>query len=129
MSENAAVSDANSNLPYKICEQIKDDGIQCGAPALRGQPFCRFHIRLTEPGASPGEPGYVLPVLETEQSVQIALQQMISAVLSGKLSERKAAIMLAGIKAAAALIKQVQANTPKQDLLREIASELSTRIP
>ena len=129
MSENEAVRDTNSNLPYKTCEHIKDDGVRCGGPALRGQPFCRFHVRLTEPGASPGEDGYTLPLLETEQSVQIALQQMMSALLSGKLSERKAAVMLSGIKAAAALIRQAQSNTPKQDLLNEIASELCTRVP
>ena len=124
MNENAVIPDSNNNVLYKICEHIKDDGVRCGGPALRGQPFCRFHVRLTEPGVSPGEDGYTLPLLETAQSVQIALQQMMTALLSGKLSERKAAVMLSGIKAAAALIKQAQANTPKQDLLNEIASEL-----
>lgn len=120
---------ASENVPYKICGHIKDDGVRCGGSAMRGEPYCRFHVRLTEPGVSPGEPGYVLPVLETERSVQIALQQMMSALLSGKLSERKAAVMLSGIKAAAALIRQAEANAPKQDLLNDGASELGTRLP
>ena len=127
--ENIATDHSSDTTPYKICQHIKDDGVRCGGSALRGQPFCRFHVRLTEPGAAPGEDGYALPLLETAQSVQIALQQMMSALLSGKLSERKAAVMLSGIKAAAALIKQAQLNTPKQDLLNEIASELRMRMP
>ena len=127
--ENIAPEHASSTTPYKICEHIMDNGVRCGGAALRGQPFCRFPVRLTEPGVSPGEDGYQLPLLETEQSVQIALQQMMTALLSGKLSERKAGVMLSGIKTAAALIKQAQASSPKQDLLHEIASELHTRIP
>lgn len=117
----------SANLPYPICTHIKDDGIRCGTPALKGQNYCKFHIRMHDDRASLDDPSYTLPILETEQSVQIALQQMMAGVLSGKLSERKAAIMLSGIKAAASLIRQARDNKPKGDLLREIASEITTR--
>ncbi len=120
---------AGKIIPYRICEHIKDDGARCGGAVVRGECFCRFHVRVTDHQLSPGEPGYTLPVLETEQSIQIALQQMMAALLSGKLSERKAAVMLSGIKAAAALVRQAQASTPKQDLLKEIALELNARMP
>jgi hypothetical protein len=122
-------SSTANNIPYKICEHVKDNGIRCGSPAVSGERHCHFHRRTSDAISSPGDPGYTLPVLETEQSVQIALQQMMAALLSGKLSERKAGVMLAGIKTAAALIRQAQAHTPKQDLLNEIADELRARLP
>ena len=117
------------NLPYKVCEQIKDDGARCGAPALSGERLCRFHIRVSGDRPTPGDPGYTLPLLETVKSVQIALQEMMRAVIDGKLSERKAAIMLSGIKSAAALIRHSDLSTPKRDLLAEIASEVYARLP
>lgn len=127
MNQTTVPASTTNNLPYKLCEHIKDDGVQCGAPALSEERYCRFHIRTSDL-VTPGDPGYVMPILETEQSVQIALQQFMTAVISGKLSERRAAVMLSGIKAAAQLIRQANANTPKQDLLNEIALEIRTRL-
>ena len=116
-------------LPYKVCEHVKDNGVRCGSPALAGERLCHFHLRVYDVQTSPADPSYDLPILETEQSVQVALQQMMRALLTGKLSERKAAVMLAGIKAASALIRQAKDNVPREDLLNEIASELRARMP
>ena len=29
----------------KHCRHVKEDGIACGSPALRGQSYCHFHLR------------------------------------------------------------------------------------
>ena len=31
--------------PVKHCRHVKQDGIACGSPALRGQGYCYFHLR------------------------------------------------------------------------------------
>ena len=129
MSDEFDAQPTIERLPYNTCVHVKDNGVRCGSPALSGERYCHFHFRTSDHSIAPGDPGYVMPVLETEQSVQIALQQLLTAVLSGKLSERRAAVMLSGIKAATQLIRQANANTPKQDLLSEIASELRSRLP
>ena len=120
-------NNAVTKLPYKLCEHIKDDGIRCGGPALSGESFCRFHLRVRT-NVPPQDSLYELPVMETVQSVQIALHHMTRALLSGKLSERKAAVMMSAIKTAAALVRQTSANAPKEDLLNEIAADLRGRL-
>ncbi len=67
---------------------------------------------------------YELPILETEQSVQIALQHVTRGILSGKLSERKAKVVMSAIKTAAQLIRQANSNKSKEELLHEIAHQL-----
>ncbi len=97
----------------RICEHIKDDGFRCKAPAIHGEIYCRFHVRVRT-HVSPEDALYELPVLETEQSVQIALQHMMGALLRGKLSERKAAVMLSSIKTAANLLRQANQKSSKK---------------
>jgi hypothetical protein len=31
--------------PFKYCRHVKEDGIPCGSPALRGESYCHFHLR------------------------------------------------------------------------------------
>ena len=122
------IQNQNAGVPCKLCEQIKDNGIRCGAPALRGERYCRFHVRMHDQSVEVEDPNYDLPVLETEQSVQIALQQMMRGLLSGKLSEKKGKLMLAGIKTAAVLIRQASGGKSKEELLNEIATDIRGRI-
>jgi hypothetical protein len=126
MIENAPAGSGPDKLPYKLCEHIKDDGMPCGGPALSDETFCRFHVRMRT-NVSPEDQLYELPLLETEKSVQIALQHVTRALLAGKLTERKAAVIMSAIKTAAALIRQSNQNAPKEALLDEIANELCGR--
>ncbi|MGZ4789295.1 MAG: hypothetical protein ACXVZX_12315 [Terriglobales bacterium] len=115
------------NLPYKLCEHIKDNGVRCGGAALSGEVYCRFHVRARTT-MSATDAMYELPILETEQSVQIALQQLTRALLTGQLSERKAAVMMSAIKTAANLIRMTNQSASREALLNEIASELRGRL-
>jgi len=31
--------------PFKLCRHVKEDGIPCGSPPLRGENYCHFHLR------------------------------------------------------------------------------------
>ena len=128
MSENfSAAANDNNELPYKICEHIKDNGFRCGAPALIGDIYCRYHVKVRTT-ISPEDAMYELPILETEQSVQIALQHLMRGLLSGKLSEKKAKVMMTGINTAAKLLRQQNQNAPREALLEEIATEICGRV-
>ena len=30
---------------FKYCRHVKEDGIPCGSPPLRGESYCHFHLR------------------------------------------------------------------------------------
>jgi hypothetical protein len=31
--------------PFRYCRHVKQDGIPCGSPALRGESYCYYHVR------------------------------------------------------------------------------------
>lgn len=31
--------------PFRYCCHVKEDGIPCGSPALRGESYCHYHLR------------------------------------------------------------------------------------
>ncbi len=124
MKQNVSSTNISNGLPYKTCEHIKDDGVTCGSPAKHDARFCHFHTRLHDNKVAPSDPAYDFPILETEQSIQIAIMQMMRGVLKGRITERKAAIMLSGIKAAAALLRQCHG--PQDKTMNKIVPDLQT---
>ena len=32
-------------MSYRSCDHLKEDGVPCGSPALRGEKLCFFHHR------------------------------------------------------------------------------------
>jgi hypothetical protein len=117
---------SDEKLPYELCGHVKDNGICCGSPALAGQRFCYFHFRIRRDVMSPANPIYDLPVLDNEQSLQVAIMELMRGLLNGEISERKAAVMLSAIKTAGSILRQV--DKPKEALLKEIASDLRGRL-
>ena len=53
------------------CVFVKANGLRCGSPAMRGNPFCFFHYRWYN---RPAEDSF--PPLEDPNSVQLALMQV-----------------------------------------------------
>lgn len=95
------------------CEHILDTGIRCGSPAMREHDFCYYH-RRAHAKVLPGDTAYVLPVLETEEAIQLAVTHILRSVLKGKLDRREAATLFQGIRIAQATLKNV-----KHDLINE----------
>ncbi|MGO9519144.1 MAG: hypothetical protein ACLPND_19095 [Candidatus Korobacteraceae bacterium] len=42
--------------PFKYCRHVKEDGVPCGSPPLRGENYCHFHLRYKGYPAAPLEP-------------------------------------------------------------------------
>jgi len=92
---------SNYNLKTPRCQHVKDNGIQCGSPALRDQPFCYQHDRTHNCKLRPGDRGYLLPPLESSLSVTIAAVQIAQAAHDGKITLPMARTLLYAVQLAA----------------------------
>jgi hypothetical protein len=73
-------------MSCRTCDHLKEDGIYCDSPALRGQNFCYYHLnvrgrRLQMARARRrGEACRLqLPVLDDMHAVQASLMQVLDA--------------------------------------------------
>ncbi len=86
------------NLKAPRCQHVKDNGIQCGSPALRSQAFCYQHQRIHHSTLRPGDKGYVLPPLESPLSVTLSVVQVAQAAHDGRISIQLARLLLYAIQ-------------------------------
>lgn len=121
------VEDAMCSLGAKLprqCEHIKANGEFCGSPALRGRNYCYFHLthigrRLrterayekfsaASAAASAADAANVpleMPPLEDANSVQIALMQVMDAILHNRLDSKRAGLLLYGLQTASSNLR------------------------
>jgi hypothetical protein len=96
------------------CEHIKTNGEFCGSPALRGRNYCYFHLtyigrrlraerlhaRAMAAAADPRVVPLELPPLEDANSVQMAVMQVIDAILHNRLDNKRAGLVLYALQTA-----------------------------
>ena len=92
---------ASYNLEAPRCQHIKDNGIRCGSPALRGKQFCYHHQRAHFSRHLPGVGGYFIPPLETPESVTLVALQIAQAAHDGTIGLPLARFMLSAVRFAA----------------------------
>jgi hypothetical protein len=88
------------------CEHIKANNQQCGSPAMGGRRFCYFHSQ-THDGRKRKKPMRV-PVLEDQQSIQLAATRVCQAVADESLDPKRAATLLYGLQVAGNAVKQIK---------------------
>ncbi|MGZ4789930.1 MAG: hypothetical protein ACXVZX_15525 [Terriglobales bacterium] len=70
-------------ITYKLdaprCQHVHPNGMRCGSPALRSQPFCYNHDQIYNPRALPGQKPYKFPALETQAAMEIVVRQVLQA--------------------------------------------------
>lgn len=85
------------------CRHIKTDGNVCNSIALSDRPYCYYHTRLRTcakaPSVQPEEP-LVLPVLEDERAIQLALTQIMAAIATKRIDTKQAALFFRGLQIA-----------------------------
>ena len=107
-----------SNL--KSCTHIKVDGVRCGSPALRGQQFCYFHQRIVRGVRLPHGPRiHPLAQIEDEQSIQVALMEVLNAIARNTIDLKRAALLLRGLHIAVKNIRNVRFGV-HSDMVREV---------
>jgi hypothetical protein len=98
------------------CHHIKVDGVYCQSPALHGRDYCHFHLqtlgrrmRMARERARREPHRLVLPLLEDMNSVQVALMQVLDALASGQLEERRGGLLLYGLQQASTNLRSLRA--------------------
>jgi len=106
------------------CQHIKVNGVQCGSPALRRNRFCFFHkryhdqrIRLAADRARRSPGTFTLPVLEDANSIQIALMEVMSLLLSRQIEHKTASLLLYALQTASTNIHRTQFNPNHHDII------------
>ncbi len=103
------------------CRHIKVDGIRCGSPALRNEPFCYYHHNTRRPvpkhelEARRGMQGiFELPNPEDRSAIQHAIGQVLQRIAANELDPRRAGLLLYGLQIASLnLLKDVQKVIPE----------------
>ena len=101
------------------CQHVKANGSRCQSPALRNENFCFFHRHTRERArrqflAQRSGLKLQFPVLEDPESIQIAIGDVLNALVSGRIDHKSAGLMLYGLQLAAANIRRANFN-PKPE--------------
>jgi len=103
-------------MPINHCHHIKVDGVFCQTPALHGRDYCHFHLRalgrrmrMARERARREPHVLVLPLLEDMNAVQVARMQVLDALASGLLEERRAGLLLYGLQQASTDLRSLTA--------------------
>ncbi len=97
----------------RTCEHIKSNGEFCGSPALRGRAYCYFHLtyrgrrlRTQKQVMNMECPPLELPALEDANSIQLALMQVMDALIQGRISTKVSGHLLYGLQIASSNLWQ-----------------------
>lgn len=96
------------------CEHIKTNGEFCGSPAMRGRLHCYFHLtligrrlraeraheRAAAKSTAMAATVLDLPPLEDANSIQVALMQVVDAILHNRLDSKRAGLVLYALQTA-----------------------------
>lgn len=85
------------------CVHIKQDGVQCGSPALKHDGMCFAHARL----AMRHPKLLAMPLLEDANSVQAAIMEVMRGLLDGDIDRKTAGLLLYGLQMAVCNLKNV----------------------
>lgn len=77
------------------CQHIHDNNGRCGSPALRGQAFCYWHSTAR---ATNKKKTFEMPILDNPNSVQLAVSQVISLLMSGQITPYHASVAFYGLQ-------------------------------
>ena len=87
-----------SNYGAPQCMHIKFNGQQCLQPAMRNKKFCHFHGFLHERNQMPDGERFRIPIAEDTASIQIAIIQVMRALVCNHIDTKKAGVLLYGLQ-------------------------------
>ena len=107
---------------FNECRHIMPSGARCKSPALKDQCFCYYHWRLRSAGSTKRRATKCLslPSLEDPRGIQIALMQILGALGSRPLDNKRAGLYLYGLQLATQLA--ARASAPR-DVVRSLSSD------
>src|SRR6185312_13337425 len=96
---------------YRECRHIKDDGLRCRTGALKGKPYCFFHMKLKRMDR---QPMIQIPMLEDSTSVLLAIGQVMRLLALDTMDTKRAGLMLYGLQIASSVLKQKEQAKPAE---------------
>ncbi len=100
-------------MSIRTCDHLKEDGILCGSPALRGQKLCYFHHRdykRSQYAASAIRRADVLgprlPPMKSIAQIQAALYEIVTALAAHRVSHQRAGARLFDLQQAASALRK-----------------------
>ncbi len=97
------------NIPQ--CHYIRDNGIRCGSPALRGKDLCYFHLRRLRQ-----RPTLHIPILEDRPSIQFAVTQVLRAVLEDRMDNQRLRLLLYALQVASMNLRNCERSASNPEL-------------
>jgi hypothetical protein len=109
----------NKNIP--ICTHIKVNGVPCGSPALRGEVFCYFHQRMIRGVPTPTKSRlHPIALIENEEGIQVALMEIINALVRNTIDFRRAQLVLRALHIAVKNSPRVHFDLYKREMIHEV---------
>ena len=88
-------------MELRTCDHLKEDGIYCQSPALKGRDYCYFHLKLrgrrlnmARTRALAADQPLDLPFPEDMHSVQVTLFEVVNALVNKRIDTKTAGIVL-----------------------------------
>ena len=105
----------------RSCIHIKVSGIRCGSPSLRGEQFCYFHQRMHRGVRTPPQARlHPVALIEDEESIQVALMEVINALMRNTIDLKRASLILRALHIAVKNAHRVHFNLFGDDKVREV---------
>lgn len=88
----------------QTCHHVMPSGLRCQSPAMRGYAFCYHHARRLTPTRreKTQEAPIAMPARLDRQGISDTLNAIMQGLASGRLSPRRAGILLYGLQMAIA---------------------------
>jgi hypothetical protein len=96
---------------FNECRHIKNDGQRCRAAALKGKPYCFFHMKFDRIYK---RDRIEMPPIEDSTSVLLAIGQVIRALNYETMDCKRAGLMLYGLQIAATVTARKKETDPAQ---------------
>jgi len=94
-------------MSVRTCDHLKEDGVFCHSPALRGRNYCYFHLNLRgrrlkmARARARGHHGNLnLPFPEDMHAVQVSLAEVLFALADDRIDPKRAGLMLYALQQA-----------------------------
>ena len=95
------------------CNHVMSNGSFCGSPALNDDDYCYFHRAARERAKrqarhARAQKPLQLPLLEGCESIQLAIGDVLNALLADRIDTKKAGLLLYGLQTAASNARHIE---------------------
>ena len=107
-------------MPARSCRHIKVTGVRCGSPAMHGEEFCYFHLRMLRTIPGPASRVHHAALLEDHESIQASLVETVNAILRGSIDLKRAELVLRALNIAVRNMRNVHFGLHPERMVKDI---------